>query len=115
MVYLGFPGVPFDGVVQFYVSLDSRDHPDHGLLGYLEIAAQAAVGALIERRRLDEVLSSDQESGVLWTAQSLATAESNQVSAYLGIVRQILCRWKLGCRIHKKRKACPPGDGDAFF
>ncbi len=70
---------------------------------------------MIERRRIDEIFSSDQESGVLWTAQSLATAESDEVSAYLGIVRQILRRWKLRCRIYEQRKACLLRDSDAFF
>ena len=115
MLDLRSPILPLHFLIGLHVSLDGGHHADHGFFGNFQVAADAAVGALIEGSRIHKVVAAHQQARILRPPQPLAAAEGDQVCAHFGVPGKVLCGRQLGRRIHEQRNARLPRDGDAFF
>ena len=71
VIDLARPLLPLGRVVDLHIALNCRDHADHGLLCNLQIASNTAVRALERGGDVDQILTAEQQAGVLWSAQAL--------------------------------------------
>src|SRR6201998_4153734 len=104
------------GVILVEEPVDGSDQTDDLFLGHFHAAAnRVGVGRIVLPGGVDEILATQEQAIALGTAETLATGESDEIEAHLGVIPEIGNWRNIGGGIVEAGNVVLVSDADPIF